>query len=258
MVTNSGATCRGFAIRGSPYCSLHHPANIKRVNEGRRRGGRKPRATILAKDLQEIKTLGDLVPFLNKLIADTYVGRIGPKQSQAICTALSGVRTTILDMLDRPMPRQPYDGHLSLCTDEELDILETISLRLEARRQGMAEPPLLLLEESRDVGTREAISAEAGQADGVIEAEEIEGEGKPPSAIMLDINNVDRMDASKPATIRAVKVSGDKWNVVRADGGHILVDGLSEKDAREVARALSSSSEELPQPTVKKEAKVYL
>jgi hypothetical protein len=112
-ILKSGQRCRAWAVRGGVYCSLHDPRNATKVKEGRKRGGRMPRAKVLAKELKEIRSFEDLLDFLNRLIKDTYTGAITAKQSQAVTTALSGIRVTIQDLMsaggEAGYPRKLYD-----------------------------------------------------------------------------------------------------------------------------------------------------
>ncbi len=97
-VTKSGGQCRSFAIRGSKYCSLHDPRLAKKVMAGRKRGGRIPRAKVLAKELKQIGSFDDLLAFLNKLIHDLYSGKLNPKAGQTIVSALGGMKSTLESM----------------------------------------------------------------------------------------------------------------------------------------------------------------
>lgn len=101
-VLKSGQRCRGRAVRGGKLCSIHDPRLQKKFAEGRKRGGHIPRAKILREEIKEIKSFEDLLAFLNKLIRDTYTGAVTSKQAQAVCTALSGIRATIQDMMVEP------------------------------------------------------------------------------------------------------------------------------------------------------------
>jgi len=96
--TKDGLRCRAAALKDSPYCAFHDRRLQKRIQEGRKRGGRVPRARILRERLKEIRSLSDMVDFLNTLIQDLYAGKLSAKQGQAIVSALSGIKSTIESM----------------------------------------------------------------------------------------------------------------------------------------------------------------
>jgi hypothetical protein len=263
MVTKSGATCRGFALKGSRYCSLHDPRNIKRVNEGRKKGGRIPRAKALIKELKAVKDFDSLFDALNDLMRHIYAGKVSPKQGTTIVQILSGLRTVLVDKAERPGLARQGQYDLSLLTNDELDTLEEIGLALEKRRLERHDTRPALPSPRPTVERREAISSSADDDKGENETE-LHEPGEVPKALILDVDNVGKADLQVPTpegppTVKAVKAgSGDRWNVVRIADNFILSDNLSEKDAKEVARALSSEPPEKPQPPkVIREAKVY-
>ncbi len=96
--TKSGLQCRGHVVKGSKFCNLHDPRWAGKVAAGRKRGGRIPRAKVLAKELKQIGSFDDLLAFLNKLIHDLYSGRLNPKAGQTIVSALGGMKSTLESM----------------------------------------------------------------------------------------------------------------------------------------------------------------
>lgn len=162
-ILKSGQRCKAWAVRGGKLCALHDPRLQKKISEGRKRGGRMPRAKVLAKELKEIKTFEDLLAFLNKLIQDTYLGRITAKQSQAITTALSGIRATILDMMDtgggESLPKKLYDFNPAVYE----------AIKKGERPQQL--PPPQGIEEAR-VTEEKVIDVEAEEIEEVVDVEE--------------------------------------------------------------------------------------
>ncbi|MBW2057760.1 MAG: hypothetical protein JRJ26_09730 [Deltaproteobacteria bacterium] len=167
-----------------------------------------PRARVLQQKLKEVKTLGDMLDFLNLLIADLYSGKLPAKQGQAIVSALSGIKSTI-----EAMPTPVEDGIglklYDVQIDEFYDQLPPLPAPGEKGDAGSVEekPKALVVgsEDKSDEGSTNPLPDKKVSSDGLSapQKEKKKGEGRPepesgkPSVIVTDFARRDYCDSEE-------------------------------------------------------------